>query len=365
MKKVLIVVGGTGGHIYPGIALAQNLAERNKDISFSFVTDKRQLALNILKEKGYVVHSITSAPLPRKKFWHTCRFILKMAIGIAESIILLRKNRPTVIVAFGAYISVPVAIAAKILKITVILHEQNYFPGLANKFLTFIAKKVAVSYTASREYFPYHKTILTGNPIRKELFEVSAEEGLKYFKLEKNKINILVFGGSLGSQSINLSILGILPYLEGINNDIQFVHISGKKDFQRIIDEYSKFSYTARVYEYIEKMEYAYSIADIIIARAGATTIAEISALGIPSILIPYPAATSQHQFLNTKQLCNAGCAICYDEEILSGAGLAVRLAPLIKDSNRRREMSLKAKIFENAFINASNRLSAVIEDYL
>lgn len=360
-KKILMVVGGTGGHIYPGIALTRQLVEKEPGVSVEFVVDRKPLAFEVLFKEGYPVHKITSEPFPRKCFLYICRFIFKMVRGLIESVFLLRKLKPDIVVAFGAYISVPVVIAAEFLKIPVVLHEQNYFPGLANRFLTFLAKKVAVSYKSSIEYFPPHKTVLTGNPLRKELFEVDRKEGLEFFKLDEGKLNILVFGGSLGSESINISVVGILPYLEEINEQLQFVHICGDMDFQNIIGEYSKFGYTARVFRYIKDMEYAYSIADIIIARAGATTIAEITALGIPSILIPYPHATSMHQLLNTIPLTKTGGGICYNEEKLSGEGLALRLIPLIRDSNIRRGMSIKAGILKERFINAAEKLANVV----
>lgn len=355
-KKILMVVGGTGGHIYPALALASELAG-----SIDFVIDKRPLAEKVLSEKGCSTHRITAAALPRKKFWHICKFILKMLIGTVESLILLGEIKPDVIVAFGSYISVPVVLASKFFKIPVVLHEQNYFPGLANKFLTLFARKVAVSYRASLQHFPAHKAVLTGNPVRKELFEVNREESLKFFGLERDKITILIIGGSLGSESINISVAGILPYLEEFNDRIQFIHICGDKNFQKIVEKYIECDFTARVYKYLKKIEYAYGSADLIIARAGATTLAEITALGIPSILIPYPDATSGHQLLNAKPLCKIGGAIYYDEDKLSGEGLALRLVPLVKDINMRREMSIKTKVMRERFTGAAKKLADVV----
>jgi len=360
-KRILIAVGGTGGHIYPGLALSQKLKEKEPETYIAFIVDKRPLASEVLGEYADPIYKITSAPLPRKRFWQICRFLYKMTKGFFESVVLLRKLKPDVLIAFGAYISVPVVIAASFLGIPVILHEQNYFPGLANKFLTTFADKVAVSFDSSKEYFPANKTVLTGNPVRKEVFEVKREEGLDFFELNEDRVTVLIFGGSLGSQSINLSVLGVLPYLEGLRDSIQFVHICGDKCYQNVINEYSKHGFTARVYKYLKNMEYAYSVADVAVARAGATTIAEITSLGIPTILIPYPEASSQHQMLNARPLCQAGGAICYAEDILSGEGLAVRLIPLIKDANRRRMMAIVSKTLRDRFINASASLADLV----
>lgn len=347
------------------MALYRKLNEKNQNLKIDFVIDKRPIANNVFDKLKIPYHKIPSAPFPRKKFWQICMFTVKNVYGIFESIKLIKKLNPDVVVAFGAYISVPVAVASYFLRKPVILHEQNYFPGLANRFLTFIADKVAVSYTSSLVYFPPEKSVLTGNPVRSEIFKVTREAGLDFLKLDPDMITILVFGGSQGSANINLAVMGILPYLEDLNEEIQFVHISGNKNLNKIKKEYLKFDFKVKVYEYLPQMEYAYSVADIIISRAGATTIAEISALGIPSILIPYAEATSQHQMLNTKPICEIGGAICYDEKTLSGEGLAIRLLPLIRDPGKREEMSVKMKNSKERFKNAAESLAEVVLDYV
>ncbi|MBN2407243.1 MAG: undecaprenyldiphospho-muramoylpentapeptide beta-N-acetylglucosaminyltransferase [Elusimicrobia bacterium] len=364
-KNVLLVIGGTGGHIYPGIALAQKLTEIHRDISMNIIVDKRPLASQILREKGFLVHRITSAPLPRKKFWNIIQFILRIIKGFIQSVILLRKIKPSVIVAFGAYISVPVVLAAQLMNIPVILHEQNYFPGLANKFLTFAANRIAVSFRDSEKYFPEDKMVFTGNPIREEIFKIDRKKGLDYFGFEDERITVLIFGGSLGSESINQSILGILPYLEGFRDRIQIIHICGDKDTDRIVAEYRKEGLKARIYKYLKNMEYAYSVADVIIARAGATTVAELIALNIPSILIPYPEASSQHQIFNIKELSKIGGAIYYSESILSGEGLAIRLIPLLKDAGLRKQMASKMEALKDDSVKPVDKLAEVTGEFI
>ncbi|MFH1414773.1 MAG: undecaprenyldiphospho-muramoylpentapeptide beta-N-acetylglucosaminyltransferase [Elusimicrobiota bacterium] len=360
-KKIIIAVGGTGGHIYPGIALAEKIKEKYPDSRISFIIDKRPLAFKVLSQKGYSASRITACALPRKKFWNICKFLVKMSIGLIECIILLKKRKPDCIAAFGAYLSVPVVIGASILKIPVVIHEQNYFPGLANKFLGSFADRIAVSYRSSIEHFPAKKTVLTGNPVRKELFEVDKDAGRDHFGLNKDKVTVFVFGGSLGSESINIVIIEILPYLESMAEQVQFIHVCGNKNRAQLKEEYVKYGFSANVYAYLDDIRYAYAASDIIIARSGATTVAEITALGIPSLLIPYPEATSQHQVLNTLPLCNIGGAICCNEEKLSGEGLALRVLPLIRDAEKRREMSMKMMTLKKRFIEASEKLAEVI----
>ncbi|MFW6134362.1 MAG: UDP-N-acetylglucosamine--N-acetylmuramyl-(pentapeptide) pyrophosphoryl-undecaprenol N-acetylglucosamine transferase, partial [Elusimicrobiota bacterium] len=178
-------------------------------------------------------------------------------------------------------------------------------------------------------------------------------------------VTIFVFGGSLGSRNINLSAIGILPYLEGLRKDIQFIHICGKHDLKTIAQRYESGGFKARVYDYLDKIEYAYSVADVVIARAGATTVSEITALGIPAILIPYPEATAQHQMLNAVPLCKIGGAICCTENILSGEGLALRIIPLIKDRNKRREMSISTTSLRDNFREAAERFADLVFRYI
>jgi UDP-N-acetylglucosamine--N-acetylmuramyl-(pentapeptide) pyrophosphoryl-undecaprenol N-acetylglucosamine transferase len=236
---------------------------------------------------------------------------------------------------------------------------------MANRFLSFMAARIAISYEESRDYFPPEKTVVTGNPVRKELFNADRKAALDYFNFDDDKTTILIFGGSQGARSINQAIYSLIPYLESLNEEIQIIHISGQKTDKQLIKEYTSYGLDARVYTYLERMEYAYELADIVIARAGATTIAEISAQAIPTIFIPYPHASARHQYFNSRPLCDKGLAICFPEEKLSGAGLAVRLVPLLTDRHRRRSMSEGYKKYSRHFKGAAGRLAEVVEKEL
>ena len=363
-RRVLLVAGGTGGHIYPAVTLAGELASILGKSRVVFAADRRPLAGKVIGGSGFRLFRVTSEPLPRKEVWHMSRFMIKIARGIIESALLLARYRPAAVVAFGAYTSVPVVIAAYVLRIPVIIHEQNGFPGLANKFLARFADKVAISFTASSQYFPKNKTVLTGNPVRSELLAADKDEAVKYFKLDPGKITVFVFGGSLGSLSINMNLMGILPYMEDYRDRVQFIHLCGDKSYEQVLSEYADRGFTARVFRYLDRMDYAYAAADIVVARAGATTIAEITALGKPSILIPFPGATSQHQALNAKPLCNIGGALCYPDELFSGEGLAVRLIPLINDSAGRKKISDSLQGLSERFTGAAERLASIVMGY-
>ncbi len=363
--KIFMVTGGTGGHIYPGLALAEEIEKRLKNTEITFITDGRPLAENVIGRSLYAHRQINAAPLPRKKIWQICCFLLKSLIGFIESVILFKKSRPHLIIAFGSYISVPVVLAAVLLRVPVILHEQNYFPGMANRFLSFWVDKIALSFSHTAVYFSPRKVVVTGNPVREDIFTVSRTEGMDKLKLEDGRITVLVFGGSQGADDINYSFAGIIPYLEGLKEKIQVVHICGPKKNAGIVDRYREAGIKARVFKYMEKMAYAYSVADIAVCRAGATTVAEIASRGIPAIFIPYHFATSGHQKLNIIPLCEKGGALSLQNRELSAESLALMLIPLIKESEKLLRMKKNAAAFQGVFRNAASRLADLAEEYV
>ena len=363
--KIFIVVGGTGGHIYPGIALAQELKKRSSDFEPVFVTDGRPLAGKIIGSGNYGMRKISSSPFPRRKFWNICCFLFKTFIGFCESVFLIKKAKPSAVVAFGAYISVPVVLACALMKVPVILHEQNYYPGMANRFLSFCSEKVALTFKESARYFPPEKTVITGNPVREKILTVSPGHGLSKFGLDKGRATILVFGGSQGAQEINHAVCGVLPYLEGIKKRIQFLHICGNRDTRPIENKYRASGIKARVYKYIEDMHYAYSCADVIICRAGATTISEVVAKAIPAIFIPYSYAASGHQALNLKPLADKGACLVIESGALSEESLAIKLVPLIKKAGKRNQIKKNLEEMSAHFSNAASKLCDLLEEYV
>ncbi len=363
--KALLVAGGTGGHIYPAVALARELSGRLGPGGVVFAVDKRPLASKVISRLGYRIYTVTSAPLPRRAVWHICFFTVRMLKGLIESLFLLYRVRPEVVVAFGAYTSVPVVAASYIMRIPVILHEQNGFPGMANRFLSGFASRIALSFDSTLKYFPDYKTVVTGNPVREELFKAERKEALRHFGLSPGKITVLVFGGSLGSLEINMNMIGVLPYMEDYRERVQFIHVCGRKSYGKVSSGYSGAGFRARVFGYLDRMDLGYAAADIVVARAGATTISELAALGKPSILVPFPGATSHHQLLNAKPLSAAGGAVCFPEGFFSGEALAVRLIPLINDREKLKRMKEKLEPMGERFRSAASRLSDLVMEYI
>jgi len=311
--KVVIVSGGTGGHLYPGIALGEDLLHRY-GMDVIYAVSKGDRSIKILREKGcrrFV--EFYSAPFPRRiyslhKFFY---FIWCNIIGLLSAIFFIRREKPDIIVGMGAYVSFPLMLGAKLCNIPTMIHEQNSVPGLANRIISLFADKIALTFTSSAGYFKDNKKIIfTGNPIRREIIE-RAHRNAEKFGLSDSKFTILVMGGSQGASSIN-RIVSSKEFLEKINSitmqNIQIIHLTGESDFETVKRNYELLKFPAAVFAFLgDGMPDAYGSCDLVICRAGATTIAEISALGLPAIFIPYPYATDDHQTKNAQAHLSGG----------------------------------------------------------
>ncbi|PKN00937.1 MAG: undecaprenyldiphospho-muramoylpentapeptide beta-N-acetylglucosaminyltransferase [Elusimicrobia bacterium HGW-Elusimicrobia-1] len=308
--KVLIAAGGTGGHLYPGIALASELISRGCEVSFAVKND--DLGKDILSELKIDYDCVVAHPFPRRSPSALAVFAAVNLAGIISAVRLLRRRRPSVVAGMGAYVSFPVIAAARLSGIPTIIHEQNSVPGLANKALSYIADKIAISFPSSEVFFKKAKTVVTGNPVRGAIS--SAERNLRKFDLEDGKRAILIFGGSQGASAINSAAIGALRHLEEFKSRIQFLHLTGEADYFRVKEAYAASGFRAAVYPYLREMGTVYASSDIAVCRAGATTIAELAATGLPAILVPYKRATADHQTKNAQAHIAAG----YAAEIIS-----------------------------------------------
>ncbi|MEW6006988.1 MAG: undecaprenyldiphospho-muramoylpentapeptide beta-N-acetylglucosaminyltransferase [bacterium] len=301
--RIAIVCGGTGGHIYPGIAIAKELKEP------FFITGKKGISCEIIKKSGFRVYTIPISFWKRRLFsLNTLGVIFCNIFCIIASFFILIKERPKAIIGMGGYPSFPPILASLFLGIKRIIHEQNAKMGLANRLVSKIATKVALSFE-NTEFAPKN-AIFTGCPIRKGIGKIGREEGLSFFGL-KNKKTILVMGGSQGSTKINEVFLEVTPNLLEFN----IIWLTGKKDYSRIKSALRTPHSAIKIFPFLFEMEYAYAGADIVIGRAGAVSIAEIRRCGIPAILIPYPYSADQHQLKNAEALKDA---IVIKEENLS-----------------------------------------------
>lgn len=320
-RKIIIAAGGTGGHLYPGLALAQELRQRGYEPEF--VLRKGDAGREILERGNFVFYEIPSSGLPRSFSVKIFKFIFFLIKGIIAASKILKQTNPKVVLGMGGYVSFPVVILARLKGIPAIIHEQNAIPGLSNRLLFPFVNKVAISFEDSLKRFPKEKTVVTGNPLRKELFEIKLEDAYKYFDISSERFTILVFGGSQGASKINKTVIDSLPLLSAIRDRIQFIHLTGAKDLPAVSKGYQSNRFLGRIFQYLHNMGQAYAVSDLIICRAGATTIAELSLLNKRAILIPFPFAAANHQEFNAALLVKSGNAVLINERELSAKILA------------------------------------------
>jgi len=356
--RIFIVLGGTGGHIYPGIALGEKLRDRNNEVIL--VGKKGRIGERIAEEGGFSYFNIVGKGLVRRFSLNILLFLGKAVLGFFQSMKIFRCFRPDIVVGMGGYLAFPVVLAAKISRISCTIHEQNVFPGLANRVLARVVDRIMVSFKETERYFPSKKTFLTGNPIRQSILSCPRSEGLRKLNLAEGKKNILVFGGSQGARSINLGMVRALDFLTPVKKKIQIIHIVGAEQFSEIREKYKKKNYSVCVLPYLLHMEYAYSCCDLVISRSGACTVAEIIAKGLPSILIPYPYATAGHQKANAEFLSEREACLLIENNQVTGELLADIIMDLINDEVKLRRMAENTRSL--SIDDAATRMADLIE---
>jgi len=316
--KAIIAGGGTGGHLFPGIAIARELEKRFKHSEILFVVGRQRMESEILSRYGYKIESINVEGMKGRGWKKGVSVITKLPYSFFQSISLINKFSPTLVIGVGGYSSGPFCLASRFKGIPTSIHEQNSYPGLTNRLLSGFVDRVFVSFDESKAYLKGKKLILTGNPVREEFFSDSHIE-----KKDPEKFTILVVGGSQGAMAINKAFAESLEYLNSNGRHPIVIHQSGKADYNRVKEDYLNRELKGELSPFIQDMKTAYSRADLVISRAGATTIFELAALGKPSILIPYPHATNQHQEINARSLVGVGGAKMILEKDLTREGMA------------------------------------------
>ena len=355
-SQVLMVAGGgTGGHIYPAIAVAREYVRGDADRSVVFVGTEYGLEKTIVPAAGFPLEFISVGGLKGKSFGQTIRNLFRLPAGLLQSWRLLGRYRPSCILGVGGYSSGPVVIAGWLRGIPALIHEANAFPGLTNRILSHFVKSVAVAFPEALARLGGRGEV-TGNPIRSEFFETSGpapERG--------GSLRLLIFGGSQGSRVINENFTGSLTLLEGLRDRLQIVHQTGPAQLAAVQETYrhSPFS-TARVVPYFEKMWEEIAAADLVVCRAGAMTIGELCAVGRASILIPFAAATNNHQEVNARVVERAGGAVVITESELT----PTRLAEAINSVSSSPELAAKMGMAAHALAvpDASGKIVEIIE---
>ncbi len=334
-KKVVIAGGGTGGHLYPGVALAKALMRHDVDIEISFVGTRQGIEAKFLPREGFKLKTILSAGLLGKKRLNRWMSWVKLPVGTAQSMCFLISKRPDLVVGVGGYVSGPLVLSAWILRVPILIHEQNSFPGLTNTWLGKIANKVAVSFKDSAKFFPRDKVEVTGNMIRDEFCQPREE----FPKDPQGPFRVLVLGGSQGAHSINVAMVEALESLVSKRENIHITHQTGEKDHEMVKSKYEGSGFSHDVRPFIDDVAEQYRKASLVISRAGATTLAEVTACGKVSVLIPYPHAAHNHQEKNAQVLnaANAGELVLDNE--LSGERITQSILRAMEDPERLQEM--------------------------
>jgi len=308
--KIAIVSGGTGGHIYPGIAIAQEIKGRDPAASILFLGSEEGLEKDLISSEKYPLRLIRSRALLRSFSYKALSVPFISAIGFFQSLRILKSFSPKVLVSTGGYASLPVVLAARVLGIPVILHEQNVLPGAVNRFCRKFAKKVFLSFDQSQKYMPGE---VVGNPVRREILEAGRKEARRRLGLGSKEKVVLVVGGSQGSQKINETVISSLSRVPA---GVKILHIVGNRDFgwiSRYLEGKKIGNYLSL--PYLHDMADALAAADLAISRAGATAIAEFLLWGIPMILVPFPHAAADHQRLNAGVVVEGGGAVMVEDK--------------------------------------------------
>jgi len=336
--KMLVAGGGTGGHLFPGIALAQEVTTRHPENDVLFVGTARGLEATVVPKSGFKLELIEVGGLKRVGLFGLIKGLLRIPRALWQSRAILRRYAPDVVVGVGGYASGPVVLMAWLMRIPTAVQEQNARAGFTNKLLGRFVQAVFVAFKEAFDQFPRGKTRLLGNPIRRELMD-----NFLRAKAQHQKFQLLVFGGSQGAHALNTTMLAALPHLADLKDQLAITHQTGKKDVDAVRKGYEGSGFQVEVLEFIADMSRAYANADLVVCRAGATTLAELTVCKKPSILIPFPYAADNHQELNARSLADSGAAMLLVERELTPEKLAAAIRELYGDRARLAKMEKAA----------------------
>lgn len=354
MKKPRFIIsgGGTGGHIYPAVAIANELKAQFPDAEFLFVGAQDKMEMQKVPQAGYSIEGLWIAGLQRKLTLQNALFPIKLASSLLKSFRIVKRFKPDVVIGTGGFASGAVLKVASMLGIPTVIQEQNSFPGITNKLLAKKANKICVAYENLERFFPKEKMMLTGNPVRQDLIEVGSKkaEALTYFNLDASKKTLLVLGGSLGARRINQLIEKELDFL--LSQNIQIIWQCGKLYF----NDYEKYNSreNVQVLAFIDRMDLVYAAADVVISRSGASSVSELCIVGKPTIFIPSPNVAEDHQTKNAKAIVDKNGALLIKESELEGQFETV-FSDLI--SNAAKQIELSQNIKKLALPNATKTI--------
>ncbi|MDI6048732.1 undecaprenyldiphospho-muramoylpentapeptide beta-N-acetylglucosaminyltransferase [Flavobacterium sp. XS2P24] len=339
--KFILSGGGTGGHIYPAIAIANELKARFPEAEFLFVGAKDKMEMQKVPQAGYNIKGLWISGLQRRLTFDNALFPIKLLSSLLKSRTIIKQFKPDVVIGTGGFASGPLLQAAAIAGIPTVIQEQNSFPGITNKLLSNKANKICVAYENLERFFPKEKMILTGNPVRQDLIDIESkrEEAIQYFNLDSNKKTLLVLGGSLGARRVNQLIEKELANM--LSQNVQVIWQCGKL----YLEDYKKYnSANVQVVAFIERMDLVYAAADVVISRAGASSVSELCIVGKPVIFIPSPNVAEDHQTKNAQAIVDKkGALMLKESELESQFSLVFEV--LLKDQGKQNQLSENIKL--------------------
>jgi len=342
--KILIAGGGTGGHLFPGVAIAEEFRKRNETNNVLFIGTRRGLEARVLPDIGFALETLEVEGIKGRGVVRSLAALLKIPRSLIQSRGIIRDFGPDVVIGVGGYASGPAVLAARFMGVPTAIAEQNAIPGETNKILGRFADRIFVSFPETTRWFRPERVRVTGNPIRAAIAGAQRRA-----RKPGEPFGLLIFGGSQGAHRINLAVLEALPRLGELKGKIRIVHQTGKDDLEMVKKGYSDQAVEADVLPFITDMASAYGKADLLVCRAGATSIAEITASGKAALFIPFPFAVNDHQTKNAELLVNRGAAEMIPERDLSGESLSGIIRRLVETPGRIGEMERNAASLGNA----------------
>ncbi|PKM89483.1 MAG: undecaprenyldiphospho-muramoylpentapeptide beta-N-acetylglucosaminyltransferase [Firmicutes bacterium HGW-Firmicutes-12] len=367
--RVILTGGGTGGHVYPAIAIGQAIFKEWPRTEFLYVGTEAGLEKRILSSTRFPFVSIDVEGIQRKVSFQVFRAAWKALIGLQQAERIIHDFVPHLVIGTGGYVCLPMVWAATRKGIPTIIHEQNALPGLTNRFLSRRVNEVLLTFPEAKERLAknvQYKAVMTGMPIREEIMQVTRQEGLDYFGFSPGKRTLLCLGGSRGALSINKAMLHICKELK---DEVQIVHITGVNGYNSFMQELKSTGINVGnsgniiIRPYLHHMEYALACADLCVARAGAAFLSEMTTRGIPGVLIPYPYAAENHQEYNAKALREKNAAVILLDKELSGEVLLKQVSEIIFNDQRRNLMAENSKKAGN--IEAIEKIIEVVRPYI
>jgi UDP-N-acetylglucosamine--N-acetylmuramyl-(pentapeptide) pyrophosphoryl-undecaprenol N-acetylglucosamine transferase len=362
MERVLIAGGGTGGHLYPGLAVAEVIKSKHRGTEIRFAGTERGLEAKVVPKAGYPLEMLSVRGMPRGLGFGYLPWGIAFIKSLFECRRLFNEWRPDVILGTGGYASAPPVLVGRMMGIPVVLQEQNSVPGIVTRKLSGYANEVHLNFPGARRFLARRDHLkLTGNPLRPGIIEGNRRRALKNFGLEEKRRTVLIIGGSHGASTLNRALIEAAPEL-ATDRPVQFLVQTGAKDHDEVEKALAGTRFPASVNAFLTDMNDAYALADVVVCRAGAMTLSEIAACGLPSVLVPYPHATDDHQTQNAQEIVDRGAAVMVADSELDGARLAKELHRLLGNPNRLRRMASLAR--GSARYGGADRLADAIVAY-